>query len=204
MTRHFPTVPLEVALQKLSDDDARGFLPLVLVVDDESLVVETLRIIFNSNGLAVITAEDGAAALEMARLMPPDVLISDVAMPGMSGLDLAVEVRNALPDCDIILFSGEPSTCDRVVQYHAQGYDFVTLIKPVHPTQLLACVFELLSLRGWVVPDIAPIRSDPDDVIFFSPVSALAKEGARCRGIEKKSGMASGHGSVPQGGNTNG
>jgi DNA-binding response OmpR family regulator len=176
---------VEVARKKISNDDLNGFRPLVLVVDDEPVLLETLRVIFNANGLAVITAEDGREALEMAQLTPPDVLVSDVAMPGMSGLDLAVEVRDAFPNCEIILFSGEPATCDRVVEYQAKGYEFITLIKPVHPTHLLACMFELLSLSGWLVPEIAPRVTDPADVIFFSPVSPRAKERNRCRSIDK-------------------
>jgi len=164
-----------------------GFRPLVLVVDDEPVVLETLRVIFDSNGFAVITAENGRKALEMARLMPPDVLVSDVAMPEMSGFDLAVEVRDAFPSCEIILFTGEPSTCDRVVEYEAQGYQFNILIKPVHPTHLLACVFELLSLSGWLVPEIVPRASDPADVIFFSPLSPRAGERNRCRTVGKGS-----------------
>ena len=179
MSLHFPTIPVDVARKKISKDDVNGFRPLVLVVDDEPMVRETLRVIFKVNGFAVITAEDGQAALEMARLMPPDVLVSDVAMPGMSGFDLAVEVRGAFPSCEIILISGEPSTCDRVVEYQAKGYEFVTLMKPVHPTNLLACVFEMLSLAGWLVPEIEPRTSDPADVIFFSPLWSRAK-GRNC------------------------
>src|SRR3954467_10999144 len=105
----------------MSDNASQSILPLVLVVDDEPLVVETLRIIFSGNGLSVITAADGLEALEMARLMPPDVLISDVAMPGLNGFDLAVEVQTTVPECDIILITGEPSTWDRAVGYHALG-----------------------------------------------------------------------------------
>ena len=185
MKLHFQTVPVEVARNKISNDDLNGFRPLVLVVDDEPVVRETLRVILNANGLAVITAENGREALEIARLIPPDVLVSDVAMPKTSGFDLAVELRDAFPECEIILFSGEPSTFDRALEYKARGYEFVTLIKPVHPTHLLACVFELLSLSGWLVPEIAPRVSDPVDVAFFSPVSPRAKERNGCRIIDK-------------------
>jgi len=193
---------VEVARKKISNDDVNGFRPLVLVVDDEPVVRETLRVIFNANGLAVITAEDGRSALEIARLMPPDVVVSDVAMLDMSGFDLAVELRDSFPSCEIILFSGEPSTCDRVVEYQARGYEFVTLIKPVHPTHLLACVFELLSLSGWMVPEIAPRESDPADVIFLSPVSSRARERSRCRSISKSSEVVRICGSEPHGGTT--
>ena len=177
MTTYFPTVPIETAIQKaVAIEPPR---PLVLVVDDEPLILETLRVILDRNGFAVITARDGLSALEIVPVMPPDVLISDVAMPGLNGFDLAIEVRNAVPDCDIVLFSGEPSTCDQAIMYHAKGYDFVTLMKPVHPTELLACMFELLSARGWLVPEvIAPRHANPSDVIFFGPVSVRVRERA--------------------------
>jgi DNA-binding response OmpR family regulator len=190
MTLHFPTVPLEVALQKVSNDATESILPLALVVDDEPLVLETVRLIFNSNGLSVVTATNGLEALEMACLMPPDILISDVVMPGLNGFDLAVEVQNTLPECDIILITGEPSTWNRAVEYHALGYDFITLIKPVHPTQLLACAFELLSLRGWLVPDIAPGSFNPADMIFLSAGPPRAKRTTRCKGTDEESRAA--------------
>lgn len=193
MKTHFPTVPVETARQKGVEIDAPR--PLVLVVDDEPLILETLSAILDGNGLAVITAQDAPAALEMARIMPPDILISDIAMPGMSGLDLAVEMSKAVPDCDTLLFSGEPSTCDQIKNYHAQGFDFVTMIKPVHPTELLACVFELLSLRGWLVPNIQPRNLNPADPIFFGPISQRARE--RAKGIDPASDAAPCRGPVP-------
>lgn len=187
MTLHFPTVPVEIARQKVSNDALESILPLVLIVDDEPLVLETLRLILNGNGLAVVTATNGREALELARLMPPEILISDVAMPGMNGFDLAVEVQNRLPDCDIILITGEPSSVDTAAGYHALGYDFVTLIKPVHPTQLLACAFELLSLRGWLFPENAPRSLDPADMIILSASSPRARRMTRCKGTDEDS-----------------
>src|SRR3954462_5161311 len=196
MTTYFPTVPVETAIMK-ANLEMEPPRPLVLVVDDEPLILETLRVILDGNGFAVMTAEDGLAALEIARVMPPDVLISDVAMPGMNGFDLAIEVTNAVPDCDIVLFSGEPSTCDRAITYHARGYDFVTLIKLVHPTELLACVFELLSLRGWLVPEvIAPRNANPSDVIFFGPISVRVKERAGARALDSSAVAVSCRGTV--------
>jgi DNA-binding response OmpR family regulator len=153
MTTHFPTVPVEVARQKARDRDVTCLPPLVLIVDDEPLIAETLSTILAGHGLATLMAPDGPAALEIARLIPPQLLLSDVALPGMDGFSLALEITRIIPDCEVILFSGQYSTCDVVSTQHAQGHDFLTLIKPVHPVDMLARVFERLSLHGWPVPE---------------------------------------------------
>jgi DNA-binding response OmpR family regulator len=153
MTTHFPTVPVEVARQKARDRDATCLPPLVLVVDDEPLIAETLSTILSGHGLATLMAPDGPAALEIAKLIPPQLLLSDVALPGMDGFALALEITRMIPDCEVILFSGQYSTCEVVSKQHAEGHDFLTLIKPVHPVDMLARVFELLSRHGWPVPE---------------------------------------------------
>lgn len=169
---YFPVVPLESVIQQatLKEEPPQ---PLVLVVNDESLIVETLSAILNRHGLATIPALDGCAALDLARLAPPDMLITDAAMLGMNGFELALQVSAIAPDCDIVLMSGEPSTCDRAVEYRAKGFDFVLLMKPVNPQDLLACVFELLNLRGWPVPaGTESRRNNPSDLVWLEPVSA--------------------------------
>jgi CheY-like chemotaxis protein len=155
MSTHFPTVPVELARQNASSTDIERVLPLVLVVDDEPLIAETLAAILNNSGLAALTAPDALAALEIAQLMPPEMLISDVAMPGMNGFELAIEVTKAIPDCEVILFSGQATPSELEEMNHAAGRDFVTLIKPVHPADLLAHVYERLGTRGTIPAAIA-------------------------------------------------
>ena len=153
MTTHFPTVPVEVARQKARELDAHCLPPLVLIVDDEPLIAETLSTILAGHGLATLVAPDGPAALEIAQLIPPQLLLSDVGLPGMDGFSLALEITRRSPDCEVILFSGQYSTGDVVTSQHVQGHDFLTLIKPVHPVNMLARVFERLSQHGWPVPE---------------------------------------------------
>lgn len=177
MKTHFRTVPVQSAMQRGKVDTAPS-PPLVLVVDDEALIASTLATILNGRGLATMTALDGAAGLELACLAPPDVLITDIAMPGMDGFQLALEVARTNPECDIVLLSGEPSTCNRAAEYRAAGLDFVLLIKPAHPLDLLACVFELLSPRGWSISGEIPARSiNPSDHVSFRPISRRKKPG---------------------------
>jgi DNA-binding response OmpR family regulator len=152
MTTHFSTVPIEQVGLKSSQEDPELLPPVVLVVDDEPLIAETLATILNGYGLAAISAFDGGAALEFARLIPPQMLLSDVALPGMDGFTLAREITARIPDCEVILFSGQYSTSDLVAKHHVEGRDFLTLIKPVHPVDMLARVFEGLGRHGWPAP----------------------------------------------------
>lgn len=188
MNTHFPTVPVPIARQQ-SNFDTEVPPPLVLVVNDEPMIAETLTAILKGHGLAVMTALDGRVALEIARLMPPEVLITEVAMPGMNGFDLALEVAKTIPDCEVILFSGEPSSVDLVMTHQSEVQDFVTMIKPVHPTDLLACVFERLSQHGWPAPaGIAPRRVDLAEVYLFGPKRDEAKGRTGDQGDDRVSG----------------
>jgi len=157
MSTYFPTVPVEEARQNAGQDDSQSLPPVILIVDDEPLIRETLAAILGGHGLAAMTAADGRAALEIADLIPPQLLLSDVALRGMDGFELAAEITRRIPDCEVILFSGQYSTGD-VVSRYAEGRDFLTLIKPVHPAHLLARVFERLSLHGWPGPVAFPPR----------------------------------------------
>jgi DNA-binding response OmpR family regulator len=158
MNLHYPTVPIEVARQKAAVSETEKVPPVILVVDDEPLIAETLAAILKGVGMAAITAPDAQAALEIARVIPPQMLITDVAMPSVNGLELAVEVKAIAPDCEIILLSGQPSTYDLMTEYNARGYQFETLIKPVHPSDLLMHVFERLDAHDATIPGrIAPM-----------------------------------------------
>lgn len=112
--------------------------PVVLVVDDEQVIADTLAAILSKNGFAPLTAYDGKSALEIASVIPPEILISDVVMPGMTGIELAIAVVENVPDCKVLLFSGQASTVDLLAEARAAGRDFTTLMKPIHPTDLLA------------------------------------------------------------------
>ena len=157
MSIHFRTVPVDLARQNVAQDDAEPLPPLVLIVDDDPMIAGTLSTILKGHGLAALTAEDGPAALEIASVIPPQMLLSDVVLRGMTGFELAAKFKSRIPDCEVILFSGEYSTCD-VVSHHSDGHDFLTMVKPVHPADLLARVWERLSLHSWTPPDGLPER----------------------------------------------
>src|ERR1700733_962625 len=86
-------------------------LPIVLVVDDERVIADTLSIILKQSGFSVLTAYDGESALELATLVTPQLLLSDVMLGlGINGAELAIEITKAAPDCKVLLFSGHAGT----------------------------------------------------------------------------------------------
>jgi len=116
--------------------------PRVLVVDDERVIADTLAIILNQHGFEAAAVYTGTAAVERARNTQPDLIISDVIMPDMNGIEAAINIRQFLPSCKILLFSGQAATADLLESARLKGYEFEILAKPVHPQDLLA------KLRG--------------------------------------------------------
>ena len=110
----------------------------VLVVDDEQVIADTLAKILDLNGYEASAVYTGTAAVEDARSLQPDLIISDVIMPDMDGIQAAISIRSFLPDCKILLFSGQAATADLLENARAQGHEFEILGKPVHPSDLLA------------------------------------------------------------------
>jgi CheY-like chemotaxis protein len=110
----------------------------VLVVDDEQVIADTLSIILNKAGFDASPVYTGTAAVESARSMQPDLIISDVIMPDMNGIEAAIQIRSFLPGCKILLFSGQAATADLLESARAKGHEFEILAKPVHPQDLLA------------------------------------------------------------------
>jgi len=95
--------------------------------------------ILTQSGFTASAFEDPYRALEAAAAgPPPDLLISDVVMPGMSGIDLGVQFRRDYPSCKVLLFSGQAATADMLATAKQQGHEFEVLAKPVHPSDLLA------------------------------------------------------------------
>jgi len=112
--------------------------PRVLVADDEQVIANTLAIILNQAGFDARAVYSGEKAVEVADSFQPNMLISDVIMTGITGIEAAIEVRAKLPNCKILLFSGQAATADLLEKARAQGHEFEILAKPVHPTDLLA------------------------------------------------------------------
>ena len=106
---------------------------VVFVVDDESVIAQTLAIILNQAGFTALAFDHPDKAIAACETSPPDLLITDVMMPGMTGVELAIHFRKTHPECKVLLFSGQAATADLLTDAREQGYDFDLLSKPVHP-----------------------------------------------------------------------
>lgn len=120
----------------------------ILVVDDERSIAETMRDIFASAGYAADCAFSGDEAITKAGALRPDVLLSDVMMPGKNGFEVALQVKQLCPECRLILFSGQVATTV-VAQgfsktFAERGYHYDLLSKPLHPSEIIQKVREVL------------------------------------------------------------
>jgi CheY-like chemotaxis protein len=109
----------------------------VLVVDDERLVADTITEILNKNGFEAVAVYSAEAAIPLAGELEPDILLTDVLMPNVNGVQLAVALTQARPLLQVILFSGQTGISDIIQNAREAGYTFDLLPKPIHPQELL-------------------------------------------------------------------
>jgi two-component system alkaline phosphatase synthesis response regulator PhoP len=113
----------------------------VLIVDDEPRIAELARDYLEHAGFAVLTAADGPAALMTARTRKPDVIILDLGLPGMDGLDVARTLRRE-SSVPIVMLTARDDELDRVLGLEIGADDYVT--KPFSPRELVARIRAIL------------------------------------------------------------
>ena len=111
--------------------------PRILVVDDEVLIADTIVQILNRNGFIAEAAYSGTQAIDLARRHCPALVLSDVMMPQVDGVEAAIAIREHCPETRIVLFSGQAATVEILARARERGHNFELLPKPIHPTQLI-------------------------------------------------------------------
>ena len=115
----------------------------IIVVDDEPIIADTLVNILQGEGHTAFAVSNGESAVKLVKLMQPvrpDLLVADVIMPGMDGVETAKQIMELVPSCRIILFSGQTASIDLVSKAQSEGYSFEILAKPVNPEILLTAI----------------------------------------------------------------
>jgi DNA-binding response OmpR family regulator len=113
----------------------------VLVVDDEPKIVDVVREYLEHAGFAVRTAGDGPAALERARALAPDLVVLDLGLPGLDGLDVARQLRRS-SRVPVIILTARGDEVDRIIGLELGADDY--LVKPFSPRELVARVRAVL------------------------------------------------------------
>jgi CheY-like chemotaxis protein len=125
----------EAGRQEQGDDDDDR--PFVLIADDEAVIADTLVEILNSEGFKAVAVNDGAAAVESAHRLRPDIVLADVSMPRMNGVEAAKKIREISPETRIVLFSGHAETAELLARAKREGHSFEVVAKPLNPIALL-------------------------------------------------------------------
>lgn len=115
----------------------------VLVVDDEGAIADTLALVLKSRAFSAEAVHSGPEAIARARSAPFDVLISDVIMPEMNGIEAAKAVCEILPDCRTILISGNPAAEPILAAAREQGHEYEIYAKPAHPSVFIRILEEM-------------------------------------------------------------
>ncbi|MCX6398810.1 MAG: response regulator [Propionibacteriales bacterium] len=146
----------------------------IMVVDDEPQIVRALAINLRARGYEVTTAADGVEALAMADIAPPDIVILDLGLPDLDGVDVIAQLRarSAVP---ILVLSGRSDSADKVDALDAGADDYVT--KPFGMDELLARLRVMLRRT-------TPIEAGEDAVEFGSVRVDLAATRATVDGVE--------------------
>jgi len=146
----------------------------VLVVDDERPIAITLAAILQSQGYETTTAFSGEEAIETARQVCPDFLLSDIRMPGINGVEAAMRILEFLPGCSVLFISAY--TSDEVLAgARKRGYNFEVCAKPIPPPALLRKVAEVISRPS--PPPLTVLNVDDDEIYRYATTRILKHAG---------------------------
>ncbi|MDQ1721436.1 MAG: two-component system, OmpR family, operon response regulator KdpE, partial [Pseudonocardiales bacterium] len=122
----------------------------VLLVDDEPQLLRTLVLSLTQRGFAVSTAADATSALRLVKDEPPDLVVLDLGLPDLDGLEVVRRIHRAEPMLPIIVLSARSGSGDKIVALDLGAVDYVT--KPFDVNELLARLRAAVRRRGPLPP----------------------------------------------------
>jgi DNA-binding NtrC family response regulator len=143
----------------------------VLAVDDEFVIASTWAQILRMSGFEADWATSGEEAIRRARQRCPDVLLTDVMMQGIDGIETATEILKLHPACRVILISGHAETAHALSLSHPGNLSFEILRKPIHPLILLERIRE--SMQSTVRAEVPSYAPTPLTIADPAPTSKI-------------------------------
>jgi CheY-like chemotaxis protein len=120
----------------------------ILVADDDCIIATTLSQILRLSGYETETVSSGEEAISTAAVRKPDILITDVVMGGITGIEAAIRILEFIPACLVILISGQANTADHLSGAFGQRRQLEILPKPFHPKVLLERIAAFAAERA--------------------------------------------------------
>jgi DNA-binding NtrC family response regulator len=127
----------------------------VLIVDDEEVVRLSHLRSLESSDCNTRAAEDGRQAIEVMEEHPADVILLDLRMPGLNGMDVLKTIKERWPDSEVVVITGYPSIESAKQAVRLGAFDY--LAKPVEPNDVVKAANDAITQKRW------SLRSDPDD-----------------------------------------
>ncbi|KAA0018083.1 response regulator transcription factor [Antrihabitans cavernicola] len=160
----------ERVVMRRADGDPIG----VLVVDDEPVLAEMVSMALRYEGWNISTAGDGASAVAQAREFRPDVVVLDVMLPDMSGLEVLRKLREQIPHLPVLLLTAKDSVEDRIAGLTAGGDDYVT--KPFSLEEVVLRLRALLRRTG-VTTDTSGAQIVVGDLVLDEDSHEVTRDG---------------------------
>jgi two-component system response regulator MtrA len=151
-----------------------GVKPRVLVVDDDSALAEMLGIVLRTDGFEPVFVADGSRALQAFRDNKPDVVLLDLMLPGLSGIDVCRAIR-AESGTPIIMLTAKSDTVDVVVGLESGADDYV--IKPFKPKELVARMRARLRSHEDITTETLSIGPPASPVLIDVPAHQVTRDG---------------------------
>lgn len=131
-----------------------GLRPRVLIADDHSVVAESLRLLLDKNYEVIGVANDGRQLLADAARLKPDVVVLDIGMPLLNGMDAAVRLKEMLPQVHFVFLTmqDDPNLAAAALELGAVGY----VLKRAAASELLSAISQVLEGRAYVTPKLRP------------------------------------------------
>ena len=134
----------------------------VLVADDEEVIAQTLATILNLAGYEVCAVYDGETAVKLLDIFKPNLIITDVTMPGTTGVEMAFAAQSTLPRCRILLFTGQTALHQLLGDPATGDLPFELIAKPIHAGDLLALLRRLLKSEKPAL--LVPLEMDDQNI----------------------------------------
>jgi DNA-binding NarL/FixJ family response regulator len=127
--------------------------PRVVIADDHRIVAEGLKSLLTADFDVVAVVEDGRGALETARSLNPDVLVADIGMPHLNGIEVAVRLKQELPGIKVVILTmhREEAYARRALEAGASAY----VLKVAAPAELVLAINAALAGKTFVTPELA-------------------------------------------------